>query len=367
MLCMVGVPRGASAGEPFWLDGAALQQRLEQPVSRSIDGAPLRRTLYRLGREQQIGILLDRRVDPDQKLSLRVQEATLWGLFQQIAQEVHLGVTRLDGVCYFGPPSAAARLRTLAELRAQEVRGLGRSVSARFLRNGPLRWEDLATPREILEQLAAENQLKLVGLDQVPHDLWAAAELPPLSLVDRLTLLAVQFDLTFQVAATGDTVTLVPIPAEVVVTRSYPGARQATQLADRWGTMIPDAKIQVSGDRVVVTGLLEDHERISGKSQPSSRAKPAGGGAAAGQQRHTVRKAEGPLGSLIQGLAKGLDLEVRYDEEALRRAGISLQKPVQFSVTDATVDEVFAALLDQTGCRFRREGRVIYIEPAPRP
>ena len=46
----------------------------------------------------------------------------------------------------------------------------------------------------------------------MPHDLWAAADLPPISLVDRLTLIAIQFDLTFKVAEHGKRLELVPVP-----------------------------------------------------------------------------------------------------------------------------------------------------------
>ena len=51
-----------------------------------------------------------------------------------------------------------------------------------------------------LAQLGQRSGVEITGLEQVPHDLWAAADLPPISLVARLTLIAVQFDLTFKVA-----------------------------------------------------------------------------------------------------------------------------------------------------------------------
>ena len=51
-------------------------------------------------------------------------------------------------------------------------------------------WDELAEPRTLLAALARENGLEIEGLDRVPHDLWPAADWPPMSLVDRLTLIA---------------------------------------------------------------------------------------------------------------------------------------------------------------------------------
>jgi hypothetical protein len=54
---------------------------------------------------------------------------------------------------------------------------------------------------------------------------------------------------------------------------------------------------------------------------------------------------------------------LRIDDEALRRAGISLDQPVSISVTDATADELFEKLLAPAGCSMRREGRTIVVVP----
>jgi hypothetical protein len=70
------------------------------------------------------------------------------------------------------------------------------------------------------------------------------------------------------------------------------------------------------------------------------------------------------LGPLLQWLAKRLEVELRIDQAGLERAGISLEQQVSFSVTEATLDELFAAVLTPAGCTFRREGSVIYVGPA---
>ena len=67
-----------------------------------------------------------------------------------------------------------------------------------------------------------ECHIEIQGTDRIPHDLWAAGDLPPLNLTDRLTLVAAQFDLTFAIDPTGESVSLVEMPATVEISRSYP-------------------------------------------------------------------------------------------------------------------------------------------------
>ena len=134
----------------------------------------------------------------------------------------------------------------------------------------PLSWEDFATPRQLLSGLAEQSGVEILGVERVPHDLWGAAHLPSLSLMDRLTLLANQFDLTFQISPDGGKVRLVPVPDEVLITREYAVGRQAEQLAEQWATLLPDSRIRVSGGKVIVQGTIEDQERIASRRHPSA-------------------------------------------------------------------------------------------------
>ena len=184
----------------------------------------MRQALRSLSREKRTATLLDRRVDPEQKIDAQISDVPLRAALQQIAEKHGLGVSILGSVIYVGPAEAAARLRTLAALRADDARRLPLPAARKFQRTKPMHWNDLAAPRGLLTKLAEENGLELTGLDLAPHDLWAAADLPPLSLTDRLTLIAVQFDLTFDVQSAGAGLRLAPLPRRVALTRNYPGA-----------------------------------------------------------------------------------------------------------------------------------------------
>lgn len=353
--------------EPIgWLTGAAFQERLSRPADDIYwSSLPLRQAIERFSRAEKTAILLDRRIDPDQRVDLTMSKLSLREAFHRIAEHLEAGVSLPAGVVYLGPSPVAARLWTLAELRREEGRRLPGGVGRKFLQAARLSWPDFSAPRDLLDGLAAQNGITISGLEQIPHDLWAAADLPALPLVDRLTLIAVQFDLTFQIAADGRSVRLVPVPDDVAIVRAHPVGKQPQEQVARWAELAPDARIKIAGDRVFVKGTMEDHQRIADAQRPvrrpSSRPARTKG---EGEKRYTVAAAKGPLGKLLQELCARFELELHVDEEALRQAGISLQQQVSFSAKDATVDGLFEALLKPAGCTFQRRGKAIEVRPA---
>ena len=151
---------------------------------------------------------------------------------------------------------------------------------------------------------------------------------------------------------------------DVAIVKEYPGGRQPQQLAEKWAALAPDCEIQVAGDKILVRGLVEDHERISGAGRPSGSVGPRKVKAQGREKRFTVNGAKGPLDHVLQQLAGKLQLEVRIDRKALEEAGISPNAEVSFSVREATLDELLQAALEPAGCTFRRQGSVVEVFPA---
>jgi hypothetical protein len=356
-------PASAAGPQAAWLAGPALHKELARPVDVFWTGTPLRQAIMTVAEARRVAVVFDRRVDPDQKLDLTVSDVPLEDLFHRVAESRELGVTMLDAVTYFGPTGATSRLRTLAAMRRDDARRLPAAASRKMLQPERFHWSDLATPRELLSQLAARGDLKLYGLEQVPHDLWAAADLPPMALVDRLTLVALQFDLTFQLDPAGDSLTLVPIPEKLGVIREYPAGRDPEQALAKLRAVLPNAQVRVDGDKILVRALVEEHERLTSAPRPpvATRPKPA---TVRGEKRYTVKIAELPLEKILQSLATKLGLELKIDTAAFQRAGVSLDQPVSFNVKEATVDQLFHAVLDPAGCTFRRQGGTITVRPA---
>jgi hypothetical protein len=214
---------GADGTPTPWLTDRAFHDRLAQPASVFWEDSPLREYLLDFARAQRIAVLLDRRVDPDQKLDLAVRQEPVLAVFRAVAISRNLRVSTLGNVVYLGPPANAEQIRTVAELRRQEIAVLGSAASRKFAKQAPIAWKDLDSPRDLLSGLAEQNGLDIVNLDRVPHDLWAAGSYPSMSLADRLTLILHQFDLTFQVAADARRVAIGPLPQDVALVREYPG------------------------------------------------------------------------------------------------------------------------------------------------
>ncbi|MGA2035759.1 MAG: hypothetical protein ABSG68_26220, partial [Thermoguttaceae bacterium] len=261
MAATVLLAAAAQGGD--WATGTALQKKLANPVDIFWSGNPLRPALEGLARAQHVGLLIDRRVDPGQKLDVQLSATPLLQALREALENRHLDVSVLGPVVYVGPAEAAARLRTLAALRLEDTERLPAAVARKLLQAQPMSWRDFATPRDLLQKLGQQARLEIAELDRVPHDLWAAADLPPLPLLDRITLIVVQFDLTFEIASDGRQVRLVPLPGKVTLVRSYPGGRNSQATAKSFAARAPQAEIKVVGDKVYVRAVVEDHERLA--------------------------------------------------------------------------------------------------------
>ena len=144
--------------------GPAFQRGPWPPRSTSSGPkTPCGRPWPNLAQLEHVAILIDRRVDPELRLDVKLSEVPVADALRQIAAQAHAATSVLGSVVYVGPPEAVRRLRTLAALREEEVRRLGPALARRFLQAKPLAWDDFATPRAILDQLAEE-----AGFDRRP-------------------------------------------------------------------------------------------------------------------------------------------------------------------------------------------------------
>lgn len=357
----------AAATSPAFLTGKEFHAALGRPVDVEWSGVPLRQGAEDLARAHRTAVFLDRRLDPGRRIDLRLRAVPLATAWREIAQRAGAGVTALGPLVYLGPAERASQLRTLVALANEQLGRLPAAQARRFTGAAPWQWEDFATPQELLADLGRRSRLRISGTDRVPHDLWARAELPPLSLVERLALVAVQFDLALQISADGQTIELVPLPAEVALVRDYPAGPDPQATLQRFVSLAPEAKYVLAGPRIQVRGLLEDHERLSGaEADPFApqRAEPA---APLDPDRTRISKLtiqEVPVGQLLSELASRFGLELQMDEAALRRAGVSLEGRVSCVIENASVDELFRRIAQEAGLSYRRNGRVAQIGPA---
>ncbi len=358
----------ARGDEPVaWLTGEKLRAQLEQKTG--IDwggpkGNKFRDAIASLSRAQRVAILIDRRVDPDQKIELSIDDVTLESALKLIAAKKQIGMAQVGSVIYLGPKAAADKLRTLAALRKDEVLKLPPAARSRIMQLHPMRWEELATPRDLLAALASDTKLQIDGADRIPHDLWAAADLPAANFIERLTLIAGQFDLTFLFSEDGETVQLIKMPDAPVIEKSYPlrgglGPR-GKEIEKKLAESLPSAKIEMAADKLVVRGRAEDQDFV--ETYLSGR--PAKRIVTSGEKKVYQLKIVMPVGQLIKTLGKKLDLDVQFDDEAIKAAGLSLTTEVNVNVKDATADELLKAVLAPAGLAFDRQGKTIRVRPA---
>jgi hypothetical protein len=349
--------------------GRRFTTALDLPISAAWKGVPLRSILRRLSHEQEIAILLDRRVDPDQEVQLETGDLPLRSAFHEIVQVTRLGVTQVGNSLIVAPAVLVLRLRTLIAIRDKELeRASASQAKASHLRTqkATIAWEDLDSPAEIVTRIGREFGLSVVGLDQIPHDLWAGATIPEATASEALSLVLNQFDLTFEWLPHQSGVRLVPVPAHVAIERSYTlRGKSAPQMLRILRATIDGLDAEQHGSKLVVRGTLEQHEIVAavvrgGKGTGQSQSKQA---AVPIEKQSFMLQAGGvSLQDLFSELKKqGLPIE--YDAHLLKAAGINLKKKISVDLPRLPAAQFLTRLLEPYGMTFRFERGVVVVVP----
>lgn len=330
----------------------------------------MRNALTSLAKAEQVGILLDRRIDPGQRVQWNSSGASLAATLQALALHVGGAASFVHPTCaYVGPPEAAGKLRTLIHLKGEELRRLPPGVSRRWRRPRDWTWPDLAEPRQLLAEEAQRLGVRLPPEDILPHDLWGASTLPRVDGVERLSLLLVQFDRTFSLTDQGRAIEVQPLPERVAIERDYPlpTGDPATTL-NAWRQRVPQSKVDIAADRLRVRGTLEEHELLSGRAAaPSAEPEVTPSTEPASEQRYTLSLKQVPLNKLLDTLAERLEIQWDYDRQRLSDQGVRWDQPLSLEVRDRSLDELLEALLEPVGLSYVRDGRRIELLPRHPP
>lgn len=324
-----------------WKKDAAFRQQLSLPVGIAWGDNPLRPALDRLARSQQVAMLLDRRVDPDQRVEFTSRDESLELALARLCQQLELGRAVVGSVVYLGPRDTADRLATVAAMRRKDAGNLPAAGKARWLKQQPLAWPELSTPREIIDRLAAEGRFKVEGT--VPHDVWPAADFPSLPLTDRLSLVLAGFGLTYTMEQNGAVARLSPLPEAVEYAKSYTRSDPA-KLAAELKRVLPQLDIQRKGDEVVVVARHEDHETIDRllRGEKVRTVTPKGS-----EKLYSLRVENQSAGAVVKRIAQELGKELKYDEAALAR----LREKVSFTVQEVSLDSLLKTTLEPLGLK----------------
>lgn len=362
-------PPGSVLDPVEYLTGKDFEDALLQPVSISWQERPLRAGLRRLSESREVAVLLDRRVDPEQTLTLGLSKLSLHDILKTIATESGAGISIVGNTVYIGPEKTAARLRTLVELRSRQLVGenaiTGTKRSFELLRRGTLQWHDVDRPSDIVAGLCREAELQIEPGSPVPHDLWAKASIPHATVTEKLILVLAQFNLSFDWQSEGTAVRLTTMPERPTLERTWQSLSRARRT--RVSEILPQLRglaHDVTGTQLTVTGTVEQLEEVDRLIYPERYAsrtvpRPTGNG-----ELNFTFEIRAQLGTLLKALPEKSDIRFEYDAAVLTGAGVKLERGVDIKMKNASLQELCEALFKDSGIAWKIDGRKVTLTPA---
>lgn len=359
----LGIAACAAAAFPTPAPQARAQQAHPAPVAVSWVDAPLGAALRRLPAAGVAAPFVDRRVDPNTRLTATA-EGPLPDILRSALRPAGYGVSELGGVAYVGPDNAARELRTLAQRNRRRLAGARREAREALSREGALEWPRLAEPRALVQRLASEAGVALRDATMIPHDVWDEGRLPAMPRADQLTLLLYGFDLTWRVADEGAALSVAPIERPIAIRKSYPLPRSHGGALERFREEHADAEIELGRARVTLRAGAEAHaamERLLGDD-----ARPAAPSRSApdlSQRRFTLSVRAQRADAILRGVAQAVGLELAYTPSGEERAREALTRRVDLTVKQAPLEELLASIGRQAGVRVSVAGDRLLVEP----
>lgn len=324
--------------KPEFVRGAEFRRTWNSPIRASFERTPLRSVMQQLCSTAKLAWVVDRRLDPDQLVSCNLPAAPLSELLPQILEPIQADAVIVGDTVIVGPQAATRQLRTLAELQ----RPAAKQVSPAWGRQAELHWNELAEPRQMIEDLARISKVKLAGgAVLIPYDLWGSGDLVGVSTGEALTVLAWQYDFQLRWDTSGK-MSLVPLQLPVSVSRLYliPEAkREAAKL------QFPELSWKAEGKSLRVSGRVEELEALelwrTGGTVPRHKPKQPLGDWRTRKFNLQIKNAE--LIDVLKSL-KNQGVPLDWNEAALVAAGVDLHVKLQINLTGASVEELLSAL-----------------------
>lgn len=315
------------AALPPWTVAAPPSAALDAEVRAAWTSVPLREWARRISESTGTPVIVDRRLDPDQLVTLASDGDTLRTILDRVAAAAGAAVEPLASITRLTPRDRAGRASAAEAARIRVIRGLPADLRRCVERRAAWTWPAAAQPRDLVAAAAAEAGLTITGLDRVPHDHLPAAALPPLQLGERLDLLLADYDLRVEWSPPGGAI--VPLEAGI-----EPGDRQPPAAAIRPRPRQP---------------------RKAGRSP------------AADDATVYSLRLEAPLDQAVPAVAKALGLRSTIDEAALTARGIAPGEIVRVDARDLTRTALLEALVRPLGLSWTIDGETLRVTAPPAP
>lgn len=352
-----------TVGADPWFTGPKFAAEWERPLTVAFENAELRDTLRKLAPERQLSLVLDRRIDPSATVSFTMQQEPLRQGLSRLAADHAAELVLTDNVAYIGPADRARWLRTWI---VQAERGMSPDPTKRpVLARKTVAWNDLTSPRAIVDAIATTYNFPIENPQKLPHDLWAGATLPNVTVVEALALVLIQLDLGWSIDPKTRRITLTDWQEPDLIERSYTRRGKATvaSLLSDWQHQWPELSITARDKSLVVLGRIEDHERVTKAiSGGGNRVGPVDGPAPTplSQRRFTLNEKNVPARAVLKELEK-TGAELVFDEDSLAAAGADLDRGVSIQVQKANIDEFLRAVLGPVNATAEVTGLTITI------
>ena len=111
ILAVAALPAAGQPGHPS--SATPLRRALTHSLTLRWEEVPLRDALGRLASTQSVPLHLDRRVDPNQRVTLSLERVSVREALAALTQSTKLGFCEFSTLVYVGPVDAASELRTL--------------------------------------------------------------------------------------------------------------------------------------------------------------------------------------------------------------------------------------------------------------
>lgn len=320
------------------------------------DQGELRDEVQFLSRQYGLAWMLDRRVDPNQLISLRERDQSFEQILWRLAEPRELAVVQLNNIFYVGPIHEAACLPQLLSELEQQLRSdrLPNSLSRAWLATRPLvtRGETIE-PQRALFQVLDDMPPSTLDINRVPHDLWYRIDWPEMPRYQQVALLLVGFGLWLEFDNEGRG-HVVEFPQRTTVTRHYAAVRDGAQLQRQLRQDVAGLRVEFNRDGLMAEGTPQQialaSRRVADWMQPPRRAE---------ADTTFSLKTRGSRRAILAAIAEQTERSLFVDaqfEEALRQV-------IDLDAADVSLPQLIADVLRGVEARSELTERELRIVP----
>ncbi|MCA9193647.1 MAG: hypothetical protein KDB03_17870 [Planctomycetales bacterium] len=338
----------------------ALQELASAPTPLFWNQQELRSGISQLALTRKLNLWLDRRVDPNQTLDLRIRPgevSTLEDCLQLVARKSGAELAVIGNTVVFCPINSAAQLEYQANQLFLQLAG-SRPELAQPTR---FQWPELSTPNDLLQQLAKSQNLEIDG--RLPHDLLHAGRWPnPSSLATQLSVLAGGFGM--QITLESQVLHLGPATATTEWTTEYPKAAVRHELLPNLADTFQSAKFNPSGNAYVLFGPGAFHRHavtpMARDTQTTGNSRDSRSRASRGKEQPvwTLKILNIPAETVIESIGDNLGYLVEWAPNCTAGQKKSL---VSFEVQEAPVNELLESYAQASQFKVELRGKTIYV------